>query len=449
MRWSAFKLARLLFVLAMTTNTALQRASASDIVIKKVTPNVINPGQSLATSYRIDVQFDLTYLSTANEDVGMLISRNIANNQWDCYNPKNFDVLINPGPGKSTFHARIARVSYPHAKSCSQAFAPGIAKDAQLWIEPNQPRWHNLVGKVTVRLLNLKDLQGGVISNIGSSTDVVSIQWKLSIITVSAQTAQNETLIDNSISKNTIYQFPVSTTATIWPTKRGGFYVDTNDLFATDERDSKSAFEGGFGFQYGLLRRWAVPVKLEEQIVGNQVATNLASQTSLQAGMTSPWRPLGPKTTWIAWNIAPSIAVTAPYTHRIHQYVAPGGTALPVNDFAINPAGALAGERLLEVGGNGSSIPPTFALYWEADLGMYYLPRQRTSKGTQRAEGSGDVSFLVPLSDFGILPGLNLDQTTQVNLMQIRVKYQDTVDPTNNYTRTKGWTFGLELTVKK
>jgi hypothetical protein len=420
--------------------------AADDPIVESAVAEIITPGQSLATLHRVDVKFSTTFSSSSDGSAAKLILKNINSNGWNCYDPKNFKVTVDPGNGKAALTMEVTRIAYIHAKTCSDAFANDIARDGRLWVLFG---WKSFVGKVSVQLVNLKDDDGTPLKNSGTKTPG-TIAWTWSLVTASAQTAQNETLLDKTVSKNTIYQFPISSNVTIVPMRRGGFYVDTKDLFATNERDSKSAFQGGIGYQYGLVERWAIPIKVEGDMLGNQVASNLAAQISLQVSTTPEWtnrigfRRVGP-----AWNVAPALTVALPYIHRINQYTAPGSTALPVNDFGPSPTVALTRERLVEVGGNGTTQPPTFALYWEADLGMFYLPWQRTSKGTQRAEGSGDASFLIPLSDFQIFRGLTLDPTTQVSQMQIRVKYQDTVDPTNNYTRTKGWTFGLELSVNK
>lgn len=451
MRHLWVRLAKALLVGATMATSALH-AQVQTFAIKSVTPNVLTPGQSLESAYRIDAKFELVYATTGGESLRALIGRNVSANHWDCHDPHNFDVSIANG-NEPVVHVKISRVSYVRAKSCSEAFPGTDAKDLQLWVDNNQPRWRSIAGGVTVTVLNLKDRAGLDETDIASKPNAANVLWKLSIVTISAQTANNETLLDKSVSKNAIYQFPVAATYVLMGSRRGGLYANTKDLFATNERDSKSAFQGGVGYQYGLLKRWSIPLKLEEDIQGNQVASNLASQTNLQGSSFMKWtNALAMGRDGPAWNAAPSVTIALPYTRRINQYVTPGKTALPTDDFAVNPSVALKMEQLVAVGADNNvspAVPPRFALYWEADIGMFYLPLERTNAGSQRAEGTGDVSILIPLTDFGIVPGLTLDQTTQANQMQIRIKYQDSVSATNNYVRTKGWTFGLELSLKK
>jgi hypothetical protein len=85
-----------------------------------------------------------------------------------------------------------------------------------------------------------------------------------------------------------------------------------------------------------------------------------------------------------------------------------------------------------------------FCLGFEADFGLYYLPLDLTSKGNQRVEGYGDFSFLVPLTDFQ-WPFVPQALSKQALQTQFRIKYADAVSATNNYARTKKWSFGVEL----
>jgi len=343
-----------------------------------------------------------------------------------------------------------------------------------LYVVENRSLWQSIGGSISsVEMKNLKynDTNGTDVKELkGDATagdPSPDITWKETVVTVSAQTVNNEKLTDKTIYKNTVYQIPVSSTLPIFSRSVGGLFVETKDLFSTNERDSKSAFMGGLGYQVGLDPWWTIPLKIEQQVTGNQVATNLSAVTSAQVSATLPWTsrltpgipsaadpfPKGNTAKaslyWSAMDTAPSVTVAFPYTHRINQVVAPKSSPLPVDDFAVNPSIALTNERLLEFPAKESSKPPPFTTQWEANWGMYYLPLEKTSKGTQRAEGTGDVSILIPLSNFQIFRGMTLDPKTQTNQMQLRIKWQDSVNATNNYVRTKGWTFGLELIVKK
>ena len=433
-------------------------ARAQSYPIASVEANSVLVAQSTLSQRRFDVSFNLLYSSpTTHERVPDIIQRNMQTYHWDCHNVNNYQVQVTDPIGvKPTVTIKLNRVGTAPDPKCSDAFVPGLAGRADnvfLWADEDQVRWHSISGVVTVTLLHLKDPEGQDMT-LASKAGVTKVQWPLNIITASAQTVNNETLLDKSIYKKAIYQFPISSNLVLLGNNRSGLYVDTKDLFSTNERDSKSSFEGGIGYQLGMFNRWAVPAKLEGKILGNQVATNLSSSVSLQVSTNVPWGNFlsPPKRYLPAWNVAPAFSIALPYTHRFDQVVNTGSKPLPVDDFATNPSLALTTERLFEhlttaEVTNGTSA--TFGLYWEGDLGLYYLPLQTTSKGSQRAEGYGDASILVPLADFGIIPGVGLDPTTQVNQMRLRIKYQDTVSATNNYVRTKEWTFGLELTVKK
>jgi hypothetical protein len=75
---------------------------------------------------------------------------------------------------------------------------------------------------------------------------------------------------------------------------------------------------------------------------------------------------------------------------------------------------------------------------------MWHLPLDKTKSGSQRAEGYGDISVLIPLSDIPIKLLNYLASGNSAN-SQLRVKYSDDVNASNNYARTKQWTYGFEL----
>jgi hypothetical protein len=416
--------------------------------------------QSITSSYWFRITFSSEALTDpAYPDAATAISANITVNHWNCLNPQNYLVQLDTGNGKNST-VTIRRVSLdPATPACNQAFTPttagghvGNASYVVLWVDENQPLLKSYSGTVTVSLVNLKGPAGKPMT-IESKPAAAKVAWKFMFLTVSAQTVNNEALIDKSVYKKAIYQFPLSSTWVLKAYRRGGFYADSKDLVSTNERDSKSAFEGGLGYQVGTLPQWSLPVKIEGQVQGNQVASNLSSVVKMQFNTNPIWfGALTPTKDWPAFNNGPALTLALPYTHRFDQLLASGSKPLPIDDFAVNPALALSKERLFEKRTDQqvrNMQTASFTLGWEADLGLYYLPLQTTAKGSQRVEGYGDASVLIPLKDFGIIPGVVLDSSTQVNQMQLRIKYQDAVSATNNYVRTKGWTFGLELAVSK
>jgi hypothetical protein len=435
--------------------------------------------QSLAPSYWLEV----TLWGNAvikDQNFSDILSDNVKRG-WNCSDVMNYLVTYdNSAPLRGNPRAasakagktlKIRRVAFrwksnpgePAWQGCRTLIRqPGSTAPFDLtvllYVDENQPLWRSISGNVKVAVKGL--LVNGSSITVESSKPT-PVQWKASILTASAQTVNNETLIDKTIFKKAIYQFPISSSLPLVANNRGGLFVETKDLFSTNERDSKSAFMAGAGYQAGLLNRWTMPLKLEQQMTGNQVATNLSAVTTAQVSTTLPWfdaltpgaaHPESVANDLPAFDQSPNLTVGFPYTRRIRQVLASGSKPLPVNDFAIIPAIALGNERLIEFGAykarQSNKVPP-FSTQWEADWGMYYLPLETTASGSKRAEGSGDVSVLIPISDFQVFPGLTLDQKTQVNQMQLRIKWQDTVNPTNNYVRTRGWTFGLEVVVKK
>lgn len=146
-----------------------------------------------------------------------------------------------------------------------------------------------------------------------------------------------------------------------------------------------------------------------------------------------------------------------PYTHRIRQVVKSGKSPLATDDFGLNRVASFAHNRLLSnlcskyqgwMTGQGAPAVSKgscqFCLGFEANVGLYYLPLDLTVAGSQRVEGYGDFSFLVPVTDFQwpFIPKAFPGQALQT---QFRIKYEDSVSVTNNYARTKKWSFGVEL----
>jgi hypothetical protein len=226
-------------------------------------------------------------------------------------------------------------------------------------------------------------------------------------------------------------------------------YLKSTDLFSTDERDTKSAFNLSFGGQRDLLRGWYTPLQLQETVQGNQIATNLSDVTSLSLSFIAPWAASKSllNNNVIKAPLPPSLTFANLYTNRINQLTTKKSPALPVNDYAFNPSGSwsyitfpftckVIGWANKSAEASGSCLGATL------DFGLFYLPLDLSKSGGQRAEGSGDASLLVPLSVLGPLaPFVTPNDPTKI---QIQIKYSDMVSPTNNYARSRGWTFGLQ-----
>ena len=236
-------------------------------------------------------------------------------------------------------------------------------------------------------------------------------------------------------------------------------YVKSTDLFSTDRKDSKSAFLGTIGVQHGLFGSWYSPGHIEVGMQGNQIASNLAGVVN--AGVTTlfPWKGSHLVNWVIQVPLPPDLTINAQYTHRINQD--PDTTKKPLarNDFSLNPSIAWTSISLpwtckvfnwLNRDKSKPLAPTTQYVYCaglEMDLGMWYLPLDLTSRGSQRVEGYGDISILIPLSSLafgkGVLPYLTSGDYTK---SRIRVKYADSVNAANNYVRSKTWTYGIEIT---
>jgi hypothetical protein len=231
-------------------------------------------------------------------------------------------------------------------------------------------------------------------------------------------------------------------------------YINSNnDVFSTDEKDAKSAFAVAVGGQRDLLHHWYTPLQVEEGVQGNQTATNLSDTTKLNLSFITPWASTASvlNNSGVRAPLPPAISIANVYTHRINQLITGKAKALAVNDYSLNPSGSwslitfpqsckLIGWLNKEANSTSSCLGAAF------DLGLWYLPLDLTDKHSQRVEGYGDASILIPLTAFNfaseLFPYLTSSDPTKV---QIQVKYTDSVNAANNYARARNWTYGLQV----
>jgi hypothetical protein len=234
------------------------------------------------------------------------------------------------------------------------------------------------------------------------------------------------------------------------------FFVNTKDLFSTDEKDSKSAFAATGGVEFRLFRNWYTPVQLSESVQGNQIATALSAVSNLSVNGLVPWywTRNAFNNGWIDAGRAPEFSLAAQYTHRFAQVVTAKTKLLSVEDSSINPALNIEPFYLFPAicaryqkwinPKQASTTSRQFCLGSQIDIGTWYLPLDKTKTGSRQVEGYGDASILIPLSnlDFGIFPLVQKD-----NLMnsQLHIEYSDSVNAANNYARSRQWTFGIEV----
>jgi hypothetical protein len=248
-------------------------------------------------------------------------------------------------------------------------------------------------------------------------------------------------------------------------------YARSTDLLSTDGKDTKSSVAVTAGAQYGVFHSWYSPVSLAQTLQGHQSAKNLSAVTSLGFNTLPPWRWTSSFLTnsIILAPLPPEPSVANLYTHRFEQLASAKTPLLAVNDYSLNGSfswstisfpftcrllfwdrsgarrsAAAAKTAAADTKAAAAAQTPT-CLGTEIDLGGWYLPLDVTKHGTRKAEGYGDVSILVPLSDFSVASKeLTYVTKTDPTKFQLRIKYTDAINPSNNYARTRGWTFGIE-----
>jgi len=278
--------------------------------------------------------------------------------------------------------------------------------------------------------------------------------------TATPQAAPGESL--NNGAKRDVGQLSVAfADQNLFGNSSVNIYAKSTDLFSTDAEDAKSAFAVTGGFQRGLFSRWYSTYHLDETIQGNQTASNLSAVTSLGFNTLPPWHwtdgALNNAFIYAPLPFEPTIA--AQYTHRINQLVTKKSPLLSEDDFTLNPAVSWSNisfpfvcklfnhQKKTDAAKSkpAPGTPPPVCLGTELDLGLWYLPLDLTTSQNQRVDGFGDISILVPLSDFSFAStALTYVTKGDPAKFQVRIKYADTVNAANNYARTKQWTFGIE-----
>jgi len=307
-----------------------------------------------------------------------------------------------------------------------------------------------------------ENVQVFIYGDIGQGKQIFKSDGKLSITTsqlfafsASPQAAPGESLTNGKTRD--VGQLSVSfSDSNLLGSSPMNIYAKSTDLMSTDERDSKSAFAVTVGGQWGITPRWYFPMHIEETVQGNQAASNLSAVTSLGVTTLLPWSTSGnlANNEVIRAPLPPDVSLALQYTHRINQLVTSKSPLLSVNDLSLNPSLSWSSIDFpfvchllpLQKGAGGKTSSSPICLGTELDLGLWYLPFDLTSQKSQKVEGYGDISILVPLASFSFASkALTFVTKGDPVKYQVRVKYADSVNAVNNYARTKQWTYGIEL----
>jgi len=383
---------------------------------------------------------------------------------WNCsaatsYSVSATDPSVNSGKPRTV---AIANVRLEGGLGGATVCAPGIVQPNAILVLKD----HSIAStaKLTVALAGLPT--GLVAAPSAAGSIDKSAPANHFALTITPQAAPNEAL--TSGAKRDVGQLALSfSNPDIAPAFRGfAPYLSTTDLFSTDERDSKSAFAATLGAKRGLTGSWYIPVSLQQTLQGNQVATNLSAVTTANLATIPPWgwnqstRPVNLYNNWIQAPSPPEFTVSANYTHRINQLVTKATPPLATDDFALNPYATFSPVYLFPglctkyhtpKTAAGAAPPPKpttkqYCLALQTDLGMQYLPLDLTKSGSQRAEGYGDVSILIPLSDIPFLTGTASNIITGTSgATQLQIKWSDAVNAANGYARTRQWTFAFSV----
>lgn len=220
-------------------------------------------------------------------------------------------------------------------------------------------------------------------------------------------------------------------------------YLESTDLFSTDGKDAKSAFEVTTGIERSLLGSWYVPAHIESKFQGNQTAQNFSYLFGGGMQTIIPWGHMRPGLYNSALQIplSPVIGVNLQYEHRIIQDAQSIKKFPNTNSLQLNPTLSWKPIRLLPglLGQDTADI--------ETNLQGWYLPFDQTKSvgGRSRFEAAGDVSLLIPLSKLDFLPGTRFLTTVDPAHARVRIKYAAGANPANGFLHSRQTSFGIEV----
>jgi hypothetical protein len=475
------------FLFLVSAAAAQTHATAPNDLPVTIEQQVLYPSLKTLTTIELTV-------GTPNSEVKAIVAARANNPNWNCAWPQMYKVeVVKANPDKTAppdkaytviKNLTLASVYLGDDTSTNVPYTHCDAKGRPTSIDlrlATQPHAGDLI---RVSILDA-DRTTVLIANDPSKLTVAATD--IPTFTATPQAAPGEAL--NNGTTRTVGQLAIAfADPLLFPAAPLNVYAKSTDLLSTDGKDSKSAIALTLGAQHGLTPGWYSPVALEQTLQGNQTAKNLSAVTSLGFDALPPqpvWNALskGLVNRVVLAPLPPEFTVANLYTHRFRQLVTAKTPLLAANDYSLNgafswdtisfpftckllfwekpaPAPTSPNEATgLGTGGPapGATVNPATTpaalpapstsncLGLEVDLGGWYLPLDHTARGTQKAEGYGDFSLLIPLSDFSFAAQqLNVITKGDSTKFQVRVKYTDAVNQANNYARTRAWTFGIE-----
>lgn len=259
---------------------------------------------------------------------------------------------------------------------------------------------------------------------------------------VNPQAAPNEQLTTGA--KRDVGQFAVTfdlpELSPNWRAART--YVHSENLFSTDERDSKSKFDVKTGIERSLLNSWLVPGHLEADVQGDQVANNLSFVTGGGVKAILPWaftaQALNNSIAQIPF--LPTFAFDIQYERRINQDVKSKAKFPNKNGMRLHEENLWAPINLVP-----GPLRNAVSVELHGQAWLLPLDKTKAGRGAPRLEGAGDASLLISLTPISKLPGLNLLMSTDPGKTRIRIKYSAGADEANGFKHSHQTTYGLEL----
>lgn len=222
------------------------------------------------------------------------------------------------------------------------------------------------------------------------------------------------------------------------------FYLNTDNVISTDNRDKTSKVEVKLGAERSLLSSWYVPGNVEAKVTGDQVFRNGQFVGSTGVKTIVPWRwtkPLFFNSLFKA-PISPEFEFSTQYVRWLKQDAETAKKFPKKDNFRLFSQARWNPIHLLP----GKGFSPEKDVTLEILGKVWWFPQLLTDKGTKvhRVEGRLEASLLIPVSRLSFSE-IFLKKPDEGTNNRIRIKYTAGSNEASGFKRSTDLTFGIEV----